>query len=69
MLGKLLTSIYRVMTSARPSNKVGHLFWLTVIAQHETDDVILYIHSVHKHRGNSFQLQKYKMRLKEIRFN
>jgi hypothetical protein len=37
-----------VMTSARPCNKVGHLFWFTILAQHETDDVILYIHSVHK---------------------
>ena len=39
--------IYRVVTSARPCNKVGHLFWFTILAQHETNDVILYIHSVH----------------------
>jgi hypothetical protein len=45
------------------------LFWFTIVAQHETDDVILYIHSVHKHRGNSFKLQNYKMRLKQIRLN
>ena len=37
--------MYRVMTSARPCNKVGHLFLFTILAQHETDDVILYIHS------------------------
>ena len=52
-----------------PCNKVGHLFWFTILAQHETDDVILYIHSVHKHRGNSFKLQNCKMRLKQIRLN
>ena len=57
------------MTSARPYNKVGHLFWFTILAQHETDDIILYIHSVHKHRGNSFKLQDYKIRLKQIRLN
>jgi hypothetical protein len=62
---------YRVVTSARPCNKVGHSFWFTILAQHETNYVyvILYIHSVHKHRGNSFKLQNYKMRLKEIRLN
>ena len=61
--------IYPVVTSARPCNKVGHLFWFTNLTQHETDDVILYIYSVHKHRGNSFKLQDYKMRLKRIRWN
>ena len=50
-------------------NKVGHLFWFTILAQHETNDVILYIHSVHKHRGNSFQRQNYKMRLKQRSLN
>jgi hypothetical protein len=60
---------YRVVTSARSCNKVGHLFWFTILAQHETDEVILYIHNVHKHRGNSFKLQNYKMRLKQIRLN
>jgi hypothetical protein len=40
------------VTSARSCNNVGHLFWFTILAQHETNDVILYIHSVHKHRGN-----------------
>ena len=62
-------TIYRVVTSARPCNKVGHLFWSIILVQHETDDVILYIHSVHKHRRNIFKLQNYKMRLKQIRLN
>ena len=57
------------MTSARSCNKVGRLFWFTILAQHETNDVILYIHSVHKHRGNSFQRQNYKMRLKQRSLN
>ena len=61
--------MYHVVTSARPCNEVGHLFWFTILAHHETDDVILYIHSIHKHRGNSFKLQNYKMRLKQIRLN
>ena len=60
---------HSVVTSARPCNKVGHLFWFTILVQHETDDVILYIHSIHKHRGNSLKLQNYKMRLKQIRLN
>jgi hypothetical protein len=38
------------------------LFWFTILAQHETNDVILYIHGAHKHRGNTFQRQNYKMR-------
>jgi hypothetical protein len=54
---------------ARSCNKVGHLFWFTILAQHETNNVILYIHSVHKHRGNSFQRQNYKMRLKQRSLN
>ena len=29
--------IYRVVTSARPCNKGGHLFWFTILAQHETN--------------------------------
>ena len=57
------------MISARSCNKVGHLFWFTILAQHETKDVILYIHSVQKHRGNSFQRQNYKMRLKQRSLN
>ena len=57
------------MTSARSCKNVGHLFWFTILAQHETNDVILYIHSVHKHRGNTFQRQNYKMRLKQMRLN
>jgi hypothetical protein len=50
-------------------HKVGHLFWFTILAQHETNDIILYIHSVHKHRGNSFQRQNYKIRLKKRSLN
>ena len=61
--------IYRDVTSARSCNKVGHLFWFTILAQHETNDVILYIHSIHKHRENSFQRQNYKMRLKQRSLN
>ena len=60
---------YYIVTSARSCNKVGHLFWFTILAQHETNDVILYIHSVHKHRGNFFQRQNYKMRLKQRSLN
>jgi hypothetical protein len=60
---------YRVVTSARSCNKVCHLFWFTILAQHETNDVILYIHRVQKHRGNSFQRQNYKMRLKQRSLN
>ena len=56
--------MYPTVTSARSCNNVGHLFWFTILAQHETNDVILYIHSVHKYRGNTFQRQNYKMRLK-----
>ena len=52
------------MTSARSCNKVGHLFLFTILAQHETNDVIMYIHSVHKHRGDFFQRQNYKKREK-----
>ena len=61
--------MYRVVTSAQPCNKVGHLFWFTILMQHKTDDVILYIHSIHKHWGNYFKLQNYKRRLKQIRLN
>ena len=57
------------MTSARSCNNFSHLFWFTILAQHETNDVILYIHSVHKHKGNSFQRQNYKMRLKQRSLN
>ena len=57
------------MTSARSCNKVDHLFWFTILAQHETNDVILYIHSVHKHWGNTLQRQNYKMRLKQRSLN
>ena len=61
--------MYPTVTSARSCNKIGHLFWFTILAQHKTNDVILYIHSVHKHRGNSFQRQHYKMRLKQRSLN
>jgi hypothetical protein len=44
-------------------------FLVKGLVQHETNDVILYIHSVHKHRGNSFQRQNYKMRLKQRSLN
>ena len=62
-------SMYPTVTSARSCNKVDHLFWFTILAQHETNDVIMYIHSVHKHWGNSFQRQNYKMRLKQRSLN
>jgi hypothetical protein len=63
--------IYPTVTSARSCNNVGHLFWFTILVQHETNDVILYIHiySIHKHRGNTFQRQNYKMRLKQRSLN
>jgi hypothetical protein len=61
--------IQRSVTSARSCNNVGHLFWFTIFVQHETNDVILYIHSVHKHRRNTFQRQNYKMRLKQRSLN
>ena len=60
---------YRDVTSARSCNKVIHLFWITILEQHETNDVILYIHSVHKHRVKSFQRQIYKMRLNQRSLN
>jgi hypothetical protein len=47
--------MYPTVTSTWSCNKVDHLFWFTILAQHETNDVILYIHSVHKHWGNTFQ--------------
>jgi hypothetical protein len=52
------TNAWRIpstVTSARSCNKVGHLFWFTILAQHETNDVILYIHNVHKHRGSGIK--------------
>ena len=61
--------MYPTVTSARSCNKVDHLFWFTILAQHETNDVILYIHGVHKHRGNYCQRQNYKMRLKQRSLN
>jgi hypothetical protein len=38
-----MTSLYPTVTSARSCNKVDHLFWFTILAQHETNDVILYM--------------------------
>ena len=61
--------MYRDVTSARSCNKFGRLFWFTILAQHKTNDVILYIHSVHKHWGNTFQRQNYKMRFKQRSLN
>ena len=58
------------MTSARSCNKVGHLFWFTILAQHETNDVILYIHSVHNiTQRELFSTSNYKMRLKQKSLN
>ena len=65
----LVFCISYIVTSARSCNKVGHLYWFIILAQHETNDAILYIHSVHKHRRNSFQRQNYKMRLKQRSLN
>ena len=44
----ILCILYRVVTSAWSCNKVGHLFWFTILAQHEANDVILYIYNVYK---------------------
>ena len=60
---------YPTVTSVLSCNKVGHLFWFTILAQHQTNDIILYIHSLHKCSGNSFQRQNYKMRLKQRSLN
>ena len=58
--------LYPTVTSARSCNKVDHLFWFTILAQHDTNDVILYIHHFW---GNTFQRQNYKMRLKQRSLN
>ena len=55
------------MTSARSCNKVGHLFWFTILAQHEINDVFLYIHSVHKHR-EFFSTSKLQDEIKAEKF-
>ena len=47
--------IYRVVTSAQSCNKVGHLFWFTILAQHEVNDVILYIYNVYRRRSSFFK--------------
>jgi hypothetical protein len=59
------TYLTSIIIREKRCNNVGHLFWFTILAQHDINDVILYIHSVHKHRGNTFQCQNYKMRLKQ----
>ena len=59
--------MYRVVTSARSCNKAGHLFLFTILAQHETNDVILYIHSVHKHR-EFFSTSKLQDEIKTKKF-
>ena len=69
IIDSFFLNTYRDVTSARSCNKVGHLFWFTMHAQHETNDVILYMHSVHRHRGNYFQRQNCKMRLKQRSLN
>jgi hypothetical protein len=60
--------VYRVVTSARSCNKVGHLFWFTILAQHETKDVILYIHSVHEHKREIFSTSKLQDEIKTEKF-
>jgi hypothetical protein len=51
------------------SNYIFAIFPPVSSKWHETNDVILCIHSVHKHRGNTFQRQNYKMRLKQRSLN
>jgi hypothetical protein len=50
-------------------NKVGHLFWFTILAQHEASDVILYIYNVYRRQSSFLKLEDYKMRLKQVRLN
>jgi hypothetical protein len=64
-----LISLYQYSVNHVSCRDICSLFWFTMLAQHETNDVILYIHSVHKHRRNSFQRQNYKMRLKQRSLN
>ena len=62
--------MYRVVTSARSCNKVGHLLWFTgILAQHEANDVILYIYNVYRRRSSFLKLEDYKMRSKQVRLN
>jgi hypothetical protein len=42
-------------------------FWFTILAQHKTNDVILYIHSVHKH-GEFFSTSKLQDEIKTEKF-
>ena len=66
----LRSNTYPTVTSAQSCNNVESFVLIyNSQAQHETNDVILYIHSVHKHRGNTFQRQNYKMRLKQRSLN
>ena len=60
--------IYPTVTSAWSCNNVGHLFWFTILAQHETNDVILYIHSVHKHKREFFSTSKLQDEIKTEKF-
>ena len=58
-----------------PWHLLGHVimsvicFDLQFSRSTRSNNVILYIHSVHKHRGNAFQRQNYKMRLKQRSLN
>ena len=45
----------------------GHLFWFTILAQHETNGVILCIHSVHKQR-ELFSTSKLQDEIKTEKF-
>jgi hypothetical protein len=59
--------LYPTVTSARSCNNVGHLFRFTILAQHETNDVIMYIHSVHKQR-EYFSTSKLQDEIKTEKF-
>jgi hypothetical protein len=58
-----------VMVSLLVSRVVDRVFEPRSDQTKFSNDVILYIHSVHIHRGNSFQRQNYKMRLKQRSLN
>jgi len=53
--------LYRVVTSAQSCNKVGHLFWYTILVQHEANDVILYIYNVYRRRSSFLKLEDYSV--------
>ena len=71
------TKAISISTSRHRKSKFNEISWIkenvkTLGVPHGynvDNDVILYIHSVHKDRGNSFKLQNYNMRLKQIRLN